>query len=952
MSEFDKALSIAMIMLGPQGGTSKEQIAQAAKVAIQNATFGTTTNPADIDEVRLIRILESQVSWSVGKEFVIDSDDGHEKWLPAKKADIPWKFWKRYRRYLLEKPKPLSIKAVDSLDELTDKVLERLEDPTRPGPWDRRGMIVGQVQSGKTGNFIGLICKAADAGYRIIVVLAGIHDDLRSQTQMRVDEGFLGFSAAQASTFDQGNKRVGVGLLRTEYRAVAHSLTGYEKDFSRAAASTTNLNPYTKDPIILVVKKNKTILTNLIRWLASYAEDDLERPSRKLPLAGIPLLVIDDEADHASINTKEIPTDPNTGEPLDDYDVTAINGKIRQLLSLFTTKAYVGYTATPFANIFIRPDDESEVGTIGKPPHAIEIPYGRGLFPSSFIISLPIPSNYIGPVTVFGIDADAEAGIKEKVEPLPIINEVDDAEPHIPRKHNKQSQIISLPPSLKKAIRCFVLTCAARIHRGDKREHNSMLVHVTRFISTQKMVHDLVTEELKEIVNRLRYGDGASKDRILAELESLWNDEYVPTTETVLERINDPLIREADWAEVAPFVSAAAQKIVVRKINGESTDLLDYQNAPEGASVIAIGGDKLSRGLTLEGLSVSYFLRPSRMYDTLMQMGRWFGYRPGYLDLCRLFTTPSLVTWYKSIALASEELRREFELMVDLNKTPKDYGLRVRSDPNGLWITSLVKMRDSQTLRVSYDGRICETTVFAKDQSITTENLSATTRFLKRLSKYSEGGGVDGKRGNRSYVWRGVDASEVVGFLREYRTHPHAPKVNSALLAHYISKRANLSKLKNWTVVLISNTEAEPVPFMPGIEVGLVERKNDTADDESKYTIGRLLSPSDEMIDLEKAARDAALTDTREAWRARPPEKRSEEEPTTPSGPALRRQRAAENALLLIYPLDSKYAQLPYGDTPTIGVGISFPGDRMNPGDGVEYEANLVYIGKELDEND
>ena len=223
-------------------------------------------------------------------------------------------------------------------------------------------------------------------------------------------------------------------------------------------------------------------------------------------------------------------------------------------------------------------------------------------------------------------------------------------------------------------------------------------------------------EELQDLVNRLRYGDGAAAKQIMQEFEDLWERDCEPTSAAVRGRVNDPLMVETHWADVKPLLSAAAQKIVVKRISGESADVLDYQNAPDGASVIAVGGDKLSRGLTLEGLSVSYFLRPSRMYDTLMQMGRWFGYRPGYLDLCRLYTLPDLVDWYKHIAFAAEELRQEFELMVDANKTPREYGLRVRSHPNGLWITSLVKMRESQTLTVSYDGQIAETTIFQKDQ--------------------------------------------------------------------------------------------------------------------------------------------------------------------------------------------------------------------------------------------
>jgi hypothetical protein len=948
MTDYEKALSHAVLMLGHEGSHSKSHIAEIARLAVQVITaMASKDKPVEIDEAKLVRELEGLVTWRVGRDFVIDSDEDHIQWLPGKRGVIDWKFWNRYRRYLTIKPKPLAPVVVDSVDALTDRVLERLEDPNRQGPWDRRGMIVGHVQSGKTSNFIGLICKAADAGYKIIIVLAGTTENLRTQTQMRVDEGFLGYSAAQATTFSVTNQPIGVGTLVTNYRAPANSLTGYKQDFSRTAARGLNISPFGQDPVILVVKKNKAILTNLITWLAGYADSDAEHSRRKSPLPDVPFLVIDDEADHASINTKLIPTDPMTGSPVEDYDVTAINGKVRQLLSLFSKKSYVGYTATPFANIFIHPEDRSTFGIVGTPPNEIEVPYGEGLFPRSFIISLPVPTNYVGPVTIFGMDPDPEYGVDDGIEALPVIREVTDSDLCIPRKHKSDFVPQSLPDSLKRAIRSFILSCATRAHRGAGREHNSMLIHVTRFISVQRVIQDLVAEELKDLTNRLRYGDGASASQVMDEFEALWNEEFVPTTKAVLERVNDPLIIEAEWEDVKPLLSAAAQKIAVKRISGGSEDVLDYQNSPDGASVIAIGGDKLSRGLTLEGLSVSYFLRPSKMYDTLMQMGRWFGYRPGYLDLCRLYTPGDLAEWYKHIAFAAEELRQEFELMVDGNKTPRDYGLRVRSHPNGLWITSLVKMRESQTLTVSYDGRVCETTVFQRDDTISKQNLDATNRFLDHLPR------LKAASKGESYEWSGVSAQTVLAFLREYRTHPHAPKVNSALLAHYIARKAATGFLIKWTVVLVSSSDKKAtLSTMLAYPVGLIERKNETpAESSLKYTVQRLLSPTDEEYGLSESAIGEALRETRAMWAARPLDKRSKDEPKVPAGPALRKQRSLNDGLLLLYPLDSAKAGLPYS-VPVVGLGISFPGDRLNPTDGVEYEANLVYVGKELGDED
>jgi hypothetical protein len=258
-----------------------------------------------------------------------------------------------------------------------------------------------------------------------------------------------------------------------------------------------------------------------------------------------------------------------------------------------------------------------------------------------------------------------------------------------------------------------------------------------------------------------------------------------------------------------------------------------------------------------------------------------------------------------------------------------------------------VKMRESQTLTVSYDGRVCETTVFQRDETITRQNLGATNRFLDQLPK------LKAALKGESYEWSGVAAQTVLAFLREYRTHPHAPKVNSALLAHYIARKAAKGFLIRWTVVLVSSSDKKAtLSTMLAYPVGLIERKNETpAESSLKYTVQRLLSPTDEEYGLNESAIGESLRETKAIWATRPVDKRSKDEPKIPSGPALRKQRSLNDGLLLLYPLDSAKAGLPYS-VPVVGLGISFPGDRLNPTDGVEYEANLVYVGKELGDED
>jgi hypothetical protein len=407
--------------------------------------------------------------------------------------------------------------------------------------------------------------------------------------------------------------------------------------------------------------------------------------------------MIDDEADHASVDTKEMDFGPD-GRPDEDHDPTKINQLIRQILYAFEKSAYVGYTATPFANIFIH---ES----------ARTVECGDDLFPRSFIVNLPAPSNYAGPVRVFGVPP---ADGREAQPPLPLTRTIppDESAEWVPPRHRNGHRpnwqgVAEVPPSLSEAIQAFVLVCAVRRARGETRAHNSMLVHVTRFTSVQNAVRDQVHAELDRIATRLRFGERGGSSSVKAALKRLFEEDFQPTTVAVRAEMNEPALRDMSWAEVEPLLSEAATDIRIMEINGTARDVLEYTTHRDtGLNVIAIGGDKLARGLTLEGLSVSYFLRASRMYDTLMQMGRWFGYRPGYLDVCRLYTTDDLINWFEHITQANEELRAEFDHMAAVGGTPREYGLKVMSHP-ALLVTSRVKMRHGMDMQLILPCRCC-----------------------------------------------------------------------------------------------------------------------------------------------------------------------------------------------------------------------------------------------------
>lgn len=709
-SAMDQARKMILASLDSNSVHTREEI---RRNTIELAPVARRLYGNDIDEETLIREIEALCNVWIDMATTLEDSKGHDVWLPVERSKIAWNFWQRYRRFL-EEDEQMPPQSARRLDEITDQLLGLLERPGRAGAWDRRGMVVGQVQSGKTANFVGLICKAIDAGYRLIIVLAGSHNSLRSQTQIRLDNGVLGFDTRQRMAFDQSNLRTGVGRLPGAPLYHIHSLTnGTERgDFRLTVARGANFMVGGADPVLLVVKKNASILKNLIKW-ATYIQRQRDPQSGQTQVHGVPLLVIDDEADNASVNTNEVPLDAD-GKVLDDYEPTKINALIRQLLNSFEKSVYLGYTATPFANIYI----SQSVDTTK---------YGEDLFPRSFIVNLPVPSNYLGPARVFGMEANPAAGL-EPTTAIPIIRLVDDQDAWLPNVHRSSQVPGPLPASLRQAIRSFILVCAARTLRGQGNKHSSMLIHVTRFVAVQAQIVGQIKEELAVLQRRLEFGDGKAADQLIEELRELWLTDFEGTLENFPEDLRES-VPSHRWDELAAVLPEAAGRIEVRQINGTARDVLAYDEHPEGLHCIAVGGDKLSRGLTLEGLSVSYYLRASRMYDTLMQMGRWFGYRPGYADLCRLFTTAELTGWYRDITAASEELRGEFDQMAALGETPEQYGLRIRSHPGGLLITAAAKMRDGIQVDVSFSGTISETIVFSRDKADIDDNFALTEGF-------------------------------------------------------------------------------------------------------------------------------------------------------------------------------------------------------------------------------
>lgn len=655
-----------------------EVVAKLRQFASQ---FAPDTAAGEFDAIR--RRLESTigVTTTVGDTL---RDDGQVPWLEDAKASIDWAYWDAYAKDLLLSEWPPEVIRV--LDEDTDNILNECGDPQAEGPWRVQGLVMGDVQSGKTASYCGLINKAADAGYRVIVLLTGMIEDLRSQSQERMDAGFVGRESKELLEGRIGTTKIGAGRFR---EAVPNVLTSVERDFLTSNMRALGGIPLEniKAPVLLVMKKNMTPLSNLLKFLKANPRSNQ-----------LPLLLLDDEADNASVNAKK------------DEDPAKINSMIRELLGHFDRASYVAYTATPFANIFINPGTDD-------------------LFPSNFVYSLNSPTNYIGAGSIFLDDG----GHTDQIVEMPLVGSGDearaDAELVFPERHKKDLVVAGLPDSLMDAVDTFLLSCAIRDLRGEHLRHRSMLVNVTRFTDVQARVAELIKSHLHSRVEEIKQylaDEQWSRHSSLCRLHGTWLEQY--------GRCGIP------WDAIRKALYASVASVKVLTINQKSppADRLNYANyrkTEKGRRVIAVGGLSLSRGLTLEGLCVSYFWRNSKAYDTLLQMGRWFGYRPGYADLCRIWMGQDAQDWFSHIAEVVDELRDDVRRMKGLK--PRDFGMRVRSHPGALIVTAANKMRNSREVevRLSFSGEAAETAFLPRRPDANVHNVSTVRAFLAGLPK-------------------------------------------------------------------------------------------------------------------------------------------------------------------------------------------------------------------------
>lgn len=728
--------------------------------------------------------------------------------------------------------------SIENLDAASTKVVSMLSHPKEKA-FSTRGLVVGYVQSGKTTNFTAVMAKAADRGYKLFIVLAGIHNGLRRQTQLRLEQQLVRPNPS--------------GWMQ---------LTDPDKDFYPPANAAAYFATANKQHVLCVIKKNRTVLEKFDQWLASAKEH----------LRDSPALIIDDEADQATVATG------------------TINPLICRILNRLPKSAYVGYTATPFANLLIDPSVPED------------------LYPKDFIVNLPQPEGHFGTEVLFGRDALDGEDPEDVFDGHDMIRDVPDGDVHLVRPASKTEVDGFMPTisgSLRDAILYFWLTTAARRVRGKGKAHCTMLIHT----SVNTSVHNSFGPPLRGLREKCLRAVEAGELDLLDEFRAIWEKET--------GRVDAALFgeRALQFSELEPLLAEAIRSCRVVMDNSSSKDRLDYENGP--VTAIAVGGNTLSRGLTLEGLAVSYFVRAVSAYDTLLQMGRWFGYRNGYADLPRIWMTDELRDWFRHLATVENEMRRDIDVYMVEDKTPMQFAVRLRTHPK-LRVTAAAKMKDAVKAEFAYGGQRIQTRYFKTDS----EWLRNNQRAARELISGSIADQVAPEPGTTSgrFLFRDVSYERILRFLASYRFHERSQECDAGLITAYIKRRiASASALRRWNVAIVGNPLGRPdtrmFEFAPDVRVGQNTRARlRGAITDGTVDIKTLMSRRDAAIDLRFTGSASDLTETQIV--------------------DLRRAQLPSTGLLVLYAIDknstphkkTEASRDPLGlDEDAIGVGLVFP---------------------------
>lgn len=681
----------------------------------------------------------------------------------AKIPEDKYSTWQLYKHKLIKQN--WSENSIRHLEKSSFEILRNLSmDTVESGPI--KGLVVGNVQSGKTANMAGLIAMAADNGFNFFIILSGVIENLRQQTANRLysDLNISGNGNLHWHHIDRPSLRS---------KLPEHDISKY------------NLASNARDRYFTVCLKNSTRLNSLIKWLY----DDKNKAKQ------LKILVIDDEADQASINTNDIEEEDRT--KINKLIIDLVNGDVRGM-------NYIAYTATPYANILNETSENS-------------------LYPKDFITLLEPSEDYIGPKQIFGTENPEMSPSLEIVRDIPI-SDVEQI-----RQAHKDNAITPMVSSLRDSIHWFILTVAA-MRAIDYRKPISMLVHTSFRINDHLNTAEAIEQYLRYLKNNYKkikpklkalyenealdfkrsyflegmpnystaddvpdYPKWSEVERYIDRIIRLDNDEYL--SHIPIGEEGQPIYHKG-FHLVIDNSRASAENQIVRLV---------YPNRPQSTApaFIVIGGNTLSRGLTLEGLTTTYFLRTTSQADTLMQMARWFGYRKGYEIFPRVWLDSLALERFQFLSQLNEELREEIaEYAKSSGLTPSNYAPRVRNSYNNQFIriTSSNKMQSAEPKEYDFSGFNSQTVYFENDESKLEHNLILTKNFLNSLPK------PEVKRNH--LIWRNIPTENVKDYLLDYLVCEIDIRMsNLAALIEWVEK--NAGKLADWSVILSSVGKVE-----------------------------------------------------------------------------------------------------------------------------------------------
>lgn len=782
-------------------------------------------------------------------------------------------------------------------------VLHHLKEDTRSlSPV--KGLVTGGVQSGKTASMEGLVSMAADYNWNFFIILSGTIESLRRQTRDR----FMG---------DLKNSEGGVLWRVLDFSGADRLYAEEELRLNALGGPKTYSTRY-----VTVCLKNKTRLTKLIEWLY----DDPNRTSK------LRVLIIDDEADQASINTAEITLDEEQDRcAINQLIVNLANGRLvdgRKPAAPMQSINYISYTATPYANVLNEAGEES-------------------LYPKDFICTLPEEKEYFGATTIFGNDEIGKPGF-DIVRTIPAIEEADLKELH-------KGRALSLPESMKNSIAWF-LSAAAILRCSGHKKSISMLVHTTQIQKEHRVLYAAIEGWLNkpaEVIARCKLNYDSELRSVTREDLLAANPDYPGIDEVREYDLGFDTIEE-EIAEIISSVSniqmdedsnltytsglhlcvdnSQANKYAedgtyLRLVYPSPDQLKKLQKAPV---FLVIGGNTLSRGLTVDGLVCTYFARNVNQADTLMQMARWFGYRKGYELLQRIWLTQQNTIKFKSLAKIDNDLKSEVELFMERGISPSDFGPRIRNTPEISKFLITAKKKSQSAVYGDFDfcGDSYETTKFDYSEMLR-DNLSLAESFAVKLeSSYPR------KRSTvaKAEVWRGVEYSFIrEEFLDDYVISEHGTLFNSIPLFREWMDGVNLDgKFLRWNVAYIDgDCKTEPWAPVSGMALGLSERtriKSKNNEELDYIDIGSLRSGRDAICDVDE---DSLSSEQKELFKK-----------TRKTGKDIISKRCdfnlADRPLLLVYAIkkDGGVARHPKRtrmDAPVdiIGISIIVPGNSV-----------------------